>query len=356
MKIGFVLLSNTLEPIPSTRIAVLNMFPYLRAAQFDPHVVFEPDQNTETPDLSGLAPNLKAQGFQIIYFQKVHGASVLALVLELRALGIKTVFGVCDLVQPDMVEATDATVVVTDYLKGLYPPGLQQKISVVHDGIEQPQYHKTNWGQHTGTPQRLLHAVLVTSSNLDCLPVIGSPPSWLRVSIVGRYPSSVAIAQRLREARWQLLTKNSWRARAGFVRFLINPRIDRVRWEAERVSQDLLQADIGIIPIETDPAKGAASSWQVKSENRLTLMMALGLPVVATPIPSYEPVIEQGKNGFLARDKAEWLRCLKALRDPALRQSMGQQARLTALSGYSMELQAERLIGVLDGLLGDRGK
>jgi len=351
VKIGFVLLSSAKNPIPSTRIAVLNMFAFLQAAEFDPHVVFEPDQNTETPDVSGLAPKLKAQGFQIIYFQKVHGDSVVALAHELRALGIKTVFGVCDLVQPDMVNATDATVVVTDYLKSLYPSGLQAKMTVVHDGIEQPSLYKNAWGQHSGSCQQPLRAVLVTSSNLDCLPVISSPPPWLQVTVVGRYADSADRLQRLREARWQFLEKKSWRDRVRFLRFLADPGIKRVAWRADSVYQHLLKADVGIIPIETNPANGASESWRVKSENRLTLMMALGLPVVATPIPAYEPVVMQGDNGFLARDKAEWLSCLTALRYPALRQTMGQQARLSALAGYSMERQAEKLIAVLRGLV-----
>jgi hypothetical protein len=351
IKIGFILLSTVQAPIPSTRIAVLNMFPYLRAERFDPHVAFEPDQNTETPDVSGLAPKLKAQGFQIIYFQKVHGASVLALANELRTLGIKTVFGVCDLILPDMVEATDATVVVTDYLKSLYPPTLQPKMSVVHDGIEQPALHKAEWGQHSGSRKHPLRAVLVTSSDMDRLPVISIPPPWLQVTVVGRYPASADRFQRWREARWQFAKKNGWREQVDFLRFLTTPGIKRVAWDAEGVYQHMLQADVGIVPIETDPAKGASASWRVKSENRLTLMMALGLPVVATPIPAYEPIIKQGENGFLARDNAEWLSCLSALRDPALRQSMGKQARLAALAGYSMDLQAKRLIGVLQGLV-----
>ena len=54
VKIGFVLLSNSQHPIPSTRIAVLNMLPFLRAANFDPHIVFEPEYGTENPDVTDL--------------------------------------------------------------------------------------------------------------------------------------------------------------------------------------------------------------------------------------------------------------------------------------------------------------
>lgn len=351
IKIGFVLPSRSHNPIPSTRIAVLNMLPFLRRAGFDPHVVFEPAHNTETPDVSGLGAKLKAEGFQIIFFQKVHGTSVVALVNELRAAGIKTVFGVCDLIEPAMADATDATITVTDYLKSLYPSALQTKIFTVHDGIEKPLAHKTEWSSHHGTRARPLRAVLVTSVALDRLPVIVNPPDWLHVTIVGRYSPAGQRLQRAREAWWQLSTQANWRARLRYLYFLANPRIRRTTWDAAEVYNAMGQADIGIIPIETDSTQGALTGWQMKSENRLTLKMAMGLPVIATPIPAYEPVVKEGANGFLARKKDEWLQHLCALRDPALRRSIGQQARLTALADCSMERQAEKLLKVLGKLV-----
>ena len=352
IKIGFVLLSRAEQPIPSTRIAALNMFPFLHAGQFEPHIVFEPTRNTEIPDLSVLsADRLKADGYQIVFFQKVHGPSVVALARALRAVGIKTVFGVCDVIDPIMVEATDATVIVTDYLKSLYPPELQSRIFTVHDGIERPEFQKTDWGTHGGSRARPLHAVLVSSVRLDRLPVINDPPSWLQVTLVGRYPASDQRWHNLRESRWQMAGLSGWRQKLWYLRFMTHPRIRRVAWDADGVYDAMLQADIGIIPINTDPAQGAIERWQLKSENRLTLTMAVGLPVIATPIPAYEPVVQHGKNGFLAANQTEWLNALNALRDPALRQKIGQRARQTALAAYSMELQAKKLIKVLRTLI-----
>ena len=350
-KIGFVLLSGAQNPIPSTRITVLNMFPFLRDAQFDPHIVFESCQNTETPDVNGLAARIKTQGFDIVFFQKVYGSSVVAQVLELRAAGVKTVFGVCDAVEPDMAEATDATITVTDYLKSLYPKALQSRIATVHDGIEMPWRQKTDWSRQRGSRKHPLRAVLVTSLALDRIPVLANPPDWLHVSMVGRYAGRSQRLQRWRETRWQFLTQAGWREKLRFSNFLINPRIQRIAWDANGVYDLMEQADIGIIPIETDPVLGALWRWEVKSENRLTLMMAMGLPVIATPIPAYERVIQQAKNGFLANNTSEWLSYLSALRDPDLRQRIGQEARQSALDAYSMKLQAEKLIAVLRALV-----
>ena len=353
VKIGFVLLSNSRDPIPSTRIAALNMFPFLRAANFEPKIVFEPAQGIETPDVSGLAPRLRAEGFRIVFLQKVHGPSVEELAKQLSAWGISTVYGVCDLVNEEMVELTDATITVTEYLKSLYPSALQQKIIVVHDGIEHPEICKTNWGTERGSRRKPLRAVLVTSATLDRLPVLGSPPDWLHITIVGHFPPSDQILHRFHAARWTLAKQRDFSKRLAYLRFLTNPLIRRVKWDPVGVYNALQQADIGIIPIETNSehtALGQPESWKTKSENRLTMKMCVGLPVIATPIPSYERVIEQGKNGFLARTREDWMAYFEALRDPSLRQAVGEQARASVLQPYSIQEQARRLIAVLRGL------
>jgi glycosyltransferase involved in cell wall biosynthesis len=354
IKIGFVLLSNSANAIPSTRIVVLNMLPYLRAAGFDPHIVFEPPVSTKTPDVTGLAEKIQAGGYQMVFLQKVFGDSVLNLARALRGMGIKTVFAICDFVNPDLCEATDQTIVVTDYLRSLYPPALQHKVSVVHDGVEHPERHKTDWGTHRGSPSRPLKAVLVTSATMTRLPLLRDLPEWLHVTVVGAYTPKGQPWQRLRSWQWEMAHLQGWQARFHLLRFLLNPRISCEAWGPDSVYEAMAEADVGIIPIEPDPVRDPTGEWRVKSENRLTLMMSMGLPVIATPIPAYEPVVNQGVNAFLARSANDWQQQLQALREPALRQAMGHQARQTALSRYSRDLQAERLIAVLKGLVAER--
>lgn len=352
-RIGFVLLSSTHEPQPSTRVSVLNMLPYLRDAGFEVQIVHEPDGGCEQPDLDGLGAAELARRFDIVYFQKVRGPSVEGLVHRLSAAGVRTVYGLCDVIEPGMVEAADASIVVTEYLKELHPEALHPKIHVVHDGIEQPQYVKERAETHHGSPGRRLRAVLVASASLAQLPVIGAPPPWLEVCIVGRYPPPGERRSRLRQIRWELSERRNGR-RLEYLGFLFDRRIQRIAWDPVGVYDQLLRADIGIIPIDTHtPASPAADAptWKVKSENRLTMKMAVGLPVVATPIPAYEAIVEPGVNAFFARTRGEWLARLEALRDPALRASMGERARASVLQPYSKETQAQGLIAVLRGLL-----
>ena len=350
-KIAFVLLSSSDDPMPSTRIAALNMFPYLRAAGFEPEVVFEPQHGLETPDLSGLAPVISSRGFQFVFFQKVHGSSVLACVQELRELGVKTVYSVCDIVDAEMARACDITLTVTDFLKSQYPVELQDKIVTIHDGVERPEFSKEDWGTHRGSRWRPIRAVLVTSMKLDQLPVLKQIPPWLHIHIVGRYAPGHALGARLRGAYDGFRRQRGWRERWRFLRFLCSRRIKRQAWDPVGVYDALQEADIGIIPIDIDVDHKPHDRRYLKSENRLTLKMAVGLPVVASPLPAYHSVVQQGRNGFLAGTKDEWLLCLEKLRDPALRREIGEQARATALASYSIDLQAQRLIKALRSLI-----
>jgi hypothetical protein len=345
-RVGFVLCSNQAQPIPSTRIAALKMMPFLVASGIQPFVLFEPQQPNETPDLSGVAERAIEQGCDVVVLQKIHGPSAAQLARQLAAVGVRTIYLVCDIVDAEMALATDATVVVTDYLRSLYPAALQSRIHVVHDGIEQPLACKSDWGAREGSSGQPIRAVLVTSANLDRLPVLVHPPAWLRVRIVGRYGSGFC---RYREVWWSWTALGA-RERISYLRFLADRRIDCVPWDAQGVYREMLRADIGVIPVESSAVESDArepEAYMVKSENRLTMKMSMGLPVIATAIPSYEAVIDQGANGFLARSKGDWAACLSALRDCGRRREMGLAARASVANRYSTDAQAAKLIRVL---------
>lgn len=346
IRVGFILLSNSRSALPSTRISVLNMLPYLQDAGFATDIAFQPDRETLKPDLDTIDAASLARRFDIVYIQKSCGPSVLRLVHRLESLGVRTIYGVCDVVEPDMAAATSATAVVTEYMRQLYPAELRSKIHVVHDGVEHPERARSSTTDSRGSARNPLRAVLVTSAALSALPVIGRPPPWLRVTIVGAYPAFESTTRRLRWLMWEL-SQQPLIERPSHLSRLIDRRLERVAWDPVTVYDRMEQADIGIIPVDTD----GPAYWRVKSENRLTLKMAVGLPVIATPIPSYEPIVKHGQNAFFARTRDEWMIHFEALRDPAVRQAMGQQARKSVLPRYSKEAQAQALISVLHAAL-----
>ena len=52
IKVGLVLASPSSRPLPSTRVALLNIRPQLAALGIETQILFEPDQATETPALT----------------------------------------------------------------------------------------------------------------------------------------------------------------------------------------------------------------------------------------------------------------------------------------------------------------
>ena len=76
--------------------------------------------------------------------------------------------------------------------------------------------------------------------------------------------------------------------------------------------------------------------------------MACGLPVVASPVGVSRQIVEHGVNGFLAATEAEWRDALTALlRDPALRQKMGQAGRRKVQARYSLQVWGPRVARLL---------
>jgi glycosyltransferase involved in cell wall biosynthesis len=352
-KIAFALLSNSRNPIPSTRIACLNLFPYLHQAGYLPDVVFEPVEPHEMPRVDGLVEKVLDGGYETVVFQKIHGDSVLQAIKRLRQAGVRTIYSVCDLVDNDMAGAVDATVAVTHYLRSMYDPRLHPRIHVVHDGIERPDICRKVASDRPQRGARSLIAGLVTSHSPYAVPVLGVLPDPWRAHIIGRFPAVHPWWQRLRRARWGTSGSHSLTSTLRILRAALHPRVRHISWDPVTVYNRLLACDIGIIPIDAAANGGGQASppgWKLKSENRLTLKMALGLPVIATPIPSYEAVIRHAENGFFARSRADWLSCLKRLQDPQVRMEVGARARQAVLARYSMEAQAQAFIDVLEAV------
>ncbi len=347
-RLGLILAGSIADPVPSTRIALLNLLPQLANAGWEAVPLHQGVPASEQPQLELQAADIAAQGIRLVIFQKVYGPSAEALARELAALGIPTLFMICDRVVPSMASACQATVTVTPYLRQLYPTELQPRIEVIHDGIERPEVVKTQWCNGRGHLLRPLRAVIVTSAQLYSLPALPRLPAWLRVDVIGDYPPSSHLLERLSKYRlhWQRFPAQ----RRALMQQALNPRIRTLTWDAQGVYEHLCQADLAIIPIDRQPQLGSTPppGWSVKSENRLSLKMSVGLPVIATRIPSYEPVIEQGVNGFLADTPDDWLAALAELRDPDRRRKVGAAARASVVERFSIKAQGTALQALLE--------
>ena len=354
VKIGFVLLSSRKNPAPSTRISILNILPNLQESGFEASILFEPDQSTEEPVIPDVVNRATQNEIDIVYFQKVRGPSVVKTVRQLSARGVKTVYGICDLIEEQMVAETDATIAVTEFLKSLYPESLQRKIFVVHDSIENPDAKIEGYGNEFADSRSPLRAVLVTSSELWKLPIIRRTPNFVQVNVIGNYPKH-APWDAARRHYWKFRSQPNLEEKMDYLGNVLDRKFVRVNWDPVGVYGEMSRSDLGIIPVNMcfDPLpRRNVSWWQVKSENRLVMKMAMGLPVIACPVPAYNDVIVQGENGYLASSREEWLACFEALRDPERRREIGNKARESVIHRYSKEEQVRKLVAVLHRLAG----
>ena len=87
------------------------------------------------------------------------------------------------------------------------------------------------------------------------------------------------------------------------------------------------------------------NKFPFKGNNKLTQYMALGKPVVASPVESYLPIIKQGENGFIARTMDDWRQFLTLLRDnPELREKIGAEAQRSVAEAFSIESVTGKLL------------
>lgn len=115
-------------------------------------------------------------------------------------------------------------------------------------------------------------------------------------------------------------------------------------WQYDTEVQLLQQLSAGLMPLPRD-------TWsRGKCALKALLYMAVGVPCIATPWGAVLDIIRHGENGFFAETDAEWREALEALRDPGLRQRMGDAARATVEAEFSLRVAAPALAGYLEGL------
>jgi len=130
---------------------------------------------------------------------------------------------------------------------------------------------------------------------------------------------------------------NNWPTIEWLKKALDGPEFSRIRirtvtshpiathqWSPVTVWRDVSHSAIAVIPCKLD------DYGRAKSSNRLAAFMAMGYPVICTPIPSYTRLIKDGVNGFFATTAEEWRHCISTLRDPELRERVGTAARHTS--------------------------
>ncbi len=113
----------------------------------------------------------------------------------------------------------------------------------------------------------------------------------------------------------------------------------KVQWRSETEIENLMDLDIGVMPLFDD-------LWsRGKCGFKIIQYMGVGVPAVCTPVGINRDVVEDGKNGFWAETKSEWIDKLSTLiEDRELRQRMGKAGRREIMDHYTVQTCAPRLI------------
>lgn len=159
--------------------------------------------------------------------------------------------------------------------------------------------------------------------------------------------STVQHLDTLREALQRLAQQESFRLRViGTPNYkLEGVEVESMSWRAQTEVEDLVTADIGIMPLPDDRwSKG-------KCGLKALQYMALGIPTICSPVGVNSEIIQDGKNGMIAGTEDEWItRFTQLLRSPELRNTLGRAGRKTVETKYSAVVQAPRVFNIFDSV------
>ncbi|MBU1045152.1 MAG: glycosyltransferase family 4 protein [Candidatus Omnitrophica bacterium] len=115
-----------------------------------------------------------------------------------------------------------------------------------------------------------------------------------------------------------------------------------IAWDMNSEVAQVQKFDIAIAPLADD-------AWgRGKCGLKALQYMACSIPTVCSAVGVYNQIIEDGNNGFLAKNQTEWLVKLTLLiNDQKLRQNMGAAGRKTVENNYSFEINKIKLKNII---------
>jgi glycosyltransferase involved in cell wall biosynthesis len=126
--------------------------------------------------------------------------------------------------------------------------------------------------------------------------------------------------------------------------------LDWVHIEGYPYRMKLIGADIGIAPLRDTRFNRCKSSIKYYEH------AAMGIPTVASNIPPYSHDIRDGRNGYLADTKEEWIEKLSRLiEDTVERNRMGEEAKQYVMKERSVEVVAPLIVKAMEAHVAGKG-
>lgn len=153
-------------------------------------------------------------------------------------------------------------------------------------------------------------------------------------------PSTVAYLQVIREPLRVLSKRVPFvlRVIGGGAVDLPGVRVESVHWTEAAEVESIKACHVGVMPLTDSP-------WERgKCGYKLIQYMACGLPVVASPVGVNSSIVQEGVNGYLAKDAQAWANRLEQLlTSVSLRTKMGAAGRQRVEQEYCLQVTGPRL-------------
>ena len=251
--------------------------------------------------------------YDVVFFQKP-GWMSFKLSEFLRLNGVNTIAIQCDPFPGQYSDFFDITVFTTRALKKMLN---QKSVTIIDDMLESPvDSFKLDYSQ----PNRRLKIVWVGQ---------GTP------NFISDFIKNLSSHEKLKN-RIEVVS-------------ISNTEWATYQWSLESVYTNILQCDIAIIPLPID------ARFHIKSTNRLTLFMSLGMPTIVTPIPSYLEIAKDGRNCILANSLDEFVSAILTCEDEVTRKTIGLDAKKFARKHYSPSVIGKLWLELLDDIIDNKG-
>ena len=303
--IGWLCLNDNLYN-PVFRIRTFNMHKELKAQGVDSKLIKD-YRSMSHETLLEIADSIN------VAVINTYGPQELVIVNMLKDAGVKVIYDMSEAVftggyQDVIMDSCDLITTCSDYLTSMVTQKGYQNVLTVVDAIEiEVDRLAKDYRDRYDRPKALY---------------------------MGMGGNSFLVTEYLRDAI----------EKAGYELVTITEWDDATKkWDINTWPEDMLECDVVLCPqrVAVQPAK---------SNVKVTTAMALGMPVIASPLPAYISIIDNGVNGYICDSTDEWYKALKELRDPDNREYIGRQARLS-ISFYRKEDVARRYKDVLNNLI-----
>ncbi len=124
-------------------------------------------------------------------------------------------------------------------------------------------------------------------------------------------------------------------------------RASFVEWRPESYLEEMAECRVGRAPLPLNDVTLA------KTENKLLLYSALGLPFLCSDIPAYRDYVERHGLGRICRDREDWLSGLREFStNRHLRESIARRGPEVVARHYAMDVIARKYLALYEDLMG----